>query len=169
MGLSAAEPALWLGLAGLALLLGEGESWWIFAAAALFAVALRRWEAIAMGLPGAASVAAESAASGPRWDLVLAGAFLVIGATLASRQRAPAVPMRSPRAVLAGAATAFVVGAGWIPGVETRFLTAYREGAALALATAALAFAASWLTAVSRARSGTMDRPATAGGAAPGV
>ena len=167
--MTAVEPAIPLVLAAAALLAGGDASGWLLIVAAVAVLAIRRWEAYATALPGAAAVAAGLAAEGARWHLVMAGLALVVGAVVVHRRRLPSEPLDVPRAVGAAVAAAFVIGVGWVPVLDLDRLSAYREGAALAAAGAALAVVALNSTAALRARSGKMEDPAEAGGAEPGA
>ena len=165
--MTSVEPAIPLVLAAAALLAGADSNGWLLIVAALAVVAIRRWEAYATALPGAAGVAAGLAAEGARWHLVLAAIALVVGAAVVTRRRIPADALDLPRAVGAALGGAFVIGVGWVPALDLDRLAAYREGAALAAAGAALAVVAVHSTAALRARSGKMEDPAAAGGAEP--
>ena len=167
--MSAVEPAIPLVLAGAALLAGGDDVGWLLVVAALLVVVIRRWEAIAVGLPGAAGVAAGIAAEGPRWYLLVAGLSLAVGVAVVTRRRVPADPLDPVRAALAVLAGVFVVAAGWLPMLDLSPLEAYREGAVVAAAGAALAVVGISSTEALRARSGKMEDPAEAGGAEPGA
>ena len=161
------EPAIPLVLSAAALLAGGDDSGWLLVVAATFAVAIRRWEAYAVGLPGAAAVAAGVAAEGLRWHLAVAAASLIAGAAFVLLRRLPDEALDGPRALVAAAGAAFAAAAGWLPVLALERLEAYREGAVIAAAAGALVLAATHATAAFRARSGKMDGPAPAGGAEP--
>ena len=161
------EPAIALGLAAAALFAGGDDSGWLLVIAAVLAVAIRRWEAYAVGLPGAAAVAAGVAAEGLRWHLAVAAASLIAGTALVLRRRLPDEGLDATRALLALLGAAFVAGAGWLPFLALERLAAYRDGAVVAMAAVALVLAATNATAAFRTRSGKMEDPAPAGGAEP--
>lgn len=163
------EPAVPLAAGAVVLLAGSDDAGWLLVAAAVLVLAIGRWEAYALGLPGAAAVVAGLAAQGPRWHLVLSALALVAGAVAVLRRRQPAEPLTPPRAVALIPAAALVVAAGWLPALDLRALEAYREGAVLAAAGGAVTAAALLSTAVFRARSGKMEDPAPAGGAEAGA
>ena len=167
--MTAVEPAMPLVLSAAVLLAGGDASGWLLIVAALAVVAIRRWEAYASALPGAAAVASGLAAEGARWHLVLAALALVAGAVLVTRRRVPSDDLDMPRAVIAAVAGLFVIGVGWVPVLDLDRLAAYRDGASLGAAGAALAVVAVHSTAALRARSGKMEDPAEAGGAEPGA
>lgn len=167
--MSSVEPAIPMMLAGAALLAGGDDVGWLLVAAAALVLVIRRWEAIAFGLPGAAGVAAGLAAEGARWHLVVAGLALVVGVAVVMRRRVPAEPMDPARAAAAVVGSGLVIGAGWLPVLDLSALEAYREGAVLAAAGAALAVVGVSSTAALRARSGKMEDPAATGGADTGA
>lgn len=159
------EPAIPLVLAAAAMLAGGDHGGWLLAVAAIGVVLVRRWEGLGFALPGASAVIAGLAAEGLRWHLVTAALALATGGVFFVLRQLPADPLDPGRAAIALAGAAFVVVAGWIPFLDLEALRPYREGAVLAVATAALAIAITESTAISRARSGKMEDPAEAGGA----
>ena len=167
--MTAVEPAIPLVLAAAALLAGGDDTGWLLVVAAALVLVIRRWEAYALALPGAAGVAAGLAAEGVRWHLVVAAIAVVAGAAVVTRRRLPDDPLDPARAVAFVAGAAFAVAAGWLPVLDLHRLEAYREGAVLAAAGAALAVVAVHSTAALRARSGKLEDPAAAGGAEPGA
>ena len=167
--MSAVEPAIPMVLAAAALLAGGDDVGWLLVIGAVLAFVIRRWEAYAVALPGAAGVAAGLAAEGLRWHLLVAAIALVAGAVVVVSRRLPSGPLDPPRIAATVVAAAFVVAAGWLPVLDLDQLEAYSEGAVLAAAAFALVLVAAHSTAALRARSGKLEDPAAAGGADPGA
>ena len=167
--MNALEPALPLVLAAAAMLAGGDHGGWLLLAAAALVLVIGRWEAYVLSLPGAAAVGAGLAAEGRRWHLVVASVVVVAGAALVLNRRLPDTPIHGPRTLALIPGAVLVVAAGWTPGLDLQSLEAYREGAVLAAAGAALALAAVMSTAALRARSGKMEDPASAGSAENGA
>ena len=167
--MSAVEPAIPMVLAAAALLAGGDDVGWLLVIGAVLAIVIRRWEAYSVALPGAAGVAAGLAAEGLQWQLVVAAFALLAGAVVVLSRRQPYDPLDPPRIAASAVGASFVVAAGWLPVLRLERLEAYREGAVLAAAALALVLVAAHSTAAFRARSGTLEDPAAAGGADPGA
>lgn len=167
--MSVAEPVAPLVLAAALMLAGGDDGGWLLVAAALLVIVLRRWEAYVLALPGAAAIAAGLAAQGARWHLIASALAVIGGAAVVLARRTPDDVLDAPRSLALIPAGALLVAAGWAPVLDLRSLEAYREGAVLATAGAALAVVAALSTAAFRARSGKMEDPASAGGTETGA